>query len=343
LVLDKPERLVEREARIEHKDGMDGMNDEPGRWWLGVDVSKQWLDCACDGGEFGYVRQGNDAGGIAALVSALQGRPVGLVVLEASGGYETALATALAGAGVAVAVVNPKQVREFARAKGILAKTDRIDAQVLAQFGRLIRPAVRPLPDEQQRALTERVDRRAQLVAMRAQERARLATAQPLGRASIKEHIRWLDARIEELDIELTHRLRSSALWQPKVELLEQVPGVGPVSLFTLLARLPELGTLNRGRIAALVGLAPMCNDSGQRRGARFVQGGRAEVRTVLYMATLTAKRHNPAIRAMFERLTAAGKPFKVAMTACMRKLLTILNAILRSREPWRNELRPAA
>lgn len=311
------------------------MSSEHSQWWVGIDVSKQWLDCAVIGVAVQTSRWRNDEAGIAALIGALQTEPIGLLVLEASGGYETAAATTLSAAGVPVAVVNPKQVRQFARAKGILAKTDRIDARVLAEFARVIRPTVRALPDAQQRELTELVDRRAQLVAMRAQERVRLATVLAVARNSIHEHIAWLDQRIGELDVDLTHRLRTSEVWQAKADLLQAVPGIGPVTLLTLLARLPELGALNRGAIAALAGLAPMAADSGQRRGVRFVQGGRAEVRLALYMATLSAKRHNPPIRSLFERLRAAGKPFKVAMTACMRKLLTILNAVLKSKQPW--------
>jgi transposase len=319
------------------------MSSEHSQWWVGIDVSKQWLDCAVASAAVPLSRWRNDEAGIAGLIGALAGQPVGLLVLEASGGYETAAATTLSAAGWPVAVVNPKQVREFARAKGILAKTDRMDARVLAEFARLIRPAVRPLPDAQQRELTELVDRRAQLVAMRAQERVRLATVLPVARKSVNEHIAWLDARIGELDVDLTHRLRTSEVWQTKADLLKAVPGIGPVTLLTLLARLPELGQLNRGAIAALAGLAPMAADSGQRRGVRFVQGGRAEVRAALYMATLSAKRHNPSIRILFERLRAAGKPFKVVMTACMRKLLTILNAVLKTKQPWNPTFNPTA
>jgi transposase len=317
------------------------MSEASNQWWVGVDVSKDWLDCCCTGApaEQQSSRWSNDAEGIGALLKSLSGAPIGLITLEASGGYETAAATRLAAATLPVAVVNPKQVRDFARAKGILAKTDRIDARLLAEFARLIRPAVRALPDDEQRELMELVDRRAQLVVMRAQERTRLATVQPVARESITEHIRWLDERIGKLDVDLTHRLRTSEAWKVKVDLLKAVPGVGKVTLFTLLARLPELGQLNRRAIAALVGLAPMAADSGQHRGKRFVQGGRAEVRAVLYMATLTARQHNPLIRTLFERLKAAGKPFKVAMTACMRKLLTILNAILKSQQPWNPSL----
>lgn len=302
--------------------------------FVGIDVSKAWLDCdaspAADA-----VRHGNDAAGIEALVVRMREIKPALIVLEATGGYETAAASALGAAGLPVAVVNPKQVRDFAKAMGILAKTDRIDARVLALFAQRIRPQVRGLPDAQQRELAELLGRRAQLVAMRAQEQTRLSTATPLARPSLSEHIQWLTERINALDIELTHRLRTSEAWKAKVNLLKAVPGVGKVTLFTLLSRLPELGTLNRRAIAALTGVAPFACDSGKRRGQRFVWGGRAEVRSALYMATFSAIRHNPPIKLFFERLTATGKPFKVAMTACMRKLLTILNAILKTNQPW--------
>lgn len=307
--------------------------------YVGVDVSKDWLDVArVEGVEVTpMVRFGNHAEGIAELRSKIKASEVALVVMEATGGYETLAANSLAAAGVPVAVVNPKQVRDYAKAIGRLAKTDRLDARVLAEFGRDLRPAVRPLPDPAQRELTELLDRRLQLVHMRAQEKARLGTVLPVARPSIKEHITWLDQRIGQLDIELTARLRNSPAWKNKAKLLKQVPGVGKVTLFTLAGRLPELGLLNRGAIAALVGLAPFNDDSGKRRGHRYIRGGRMEVRNVLYMATLTAISHNPVIRATFERLTAAGKPFKLAMTACMRKLLTILNAILKTNRPWEN------
>jgi transposase len=307
--------------------------------YVGVDVSKDWLDVArVEGVEVTpMVRFGNHAEGIAELRSKIKASEVALVVMEASGGYETLAANILAAAGVPVAVVNPKQVRDYAKAKGRLAKTDRLDARVLAEFGRDLRPAIRPLPDQAQRELTELLDRRLQLVQMRAQEKARLGTVLPVARPSINEHITWLDQRIRQLDIELTARLRSSPAWKSKAKLLKQVPGVGKVAVFTLAGRLPELGLLNRGAIAALVGLAPFNDDSGKRRGHRYIRGGRTDVRNVLYMATLTAISHNPVIRATFERLTAAGKPFKLAMTACMRKLLTILNAILKTNRPWKN------
>jgi transposase len=304
---------------------------------VGVDVSKQRLDVAVLGegepsAEWSFV---NDEKGIAALANRLKELDLGRVVLEASGGYETAAASVLAAAGLPVVVVNPRQARHFAKATGQWAKNDRIDARVLAEFGRRVPPPIRPLPDEEQRELTELLDRRVQLVQMRAQEKVRLASTAPVARSSIKEHIEWLDARIARLDIDLTARLRTSAAWKVKVDLLKQVPGVGKVTIFTLLARLPELGQLSRGKVAALVGLAPFADDSGKRRGERHVQGGRAVVRQALYMAALTARTHNPVIKVMFERLTAAGKPFKVAMTACMRKLLIILNAIARTERPW--------
>ena len=327
--LSKPERLAGSKSRIEHKEGSNNMEQ-----FVGIDVSKAWLDGEAVP-QSRPMRYGNDSAGIATLVRALGADPPALVVLEATGGFETEVASALAAAGVPTVVVNPKQVRDFAKAMGILAKSDRLDARVLALFGQRIRPQVRPLPSPEQRDLAELLDRRAQLVSMRAQERTRLATALAVAKPSLREHIQWLDARIGELEIELTARLRNSAAWKVKVDLLKPVPGVGKVLLFTLLARLPELGHLNRCDIAALAGLAPFADDSGERRGQRFIRGGRAEVRKALYMATLSATQHNPAIKAFFARLTAAGKPFKVAMTACMRKLLTILNAMLKTNQPW--------
>jgi transposase len=302
--------------------------------FAGIDVSKASLDChVVPGGQ--AQRFANDAQGIAALREWLREQGPALVVLEATGGFETAAASALSADGQPAVVVNAKQVRDFAKALGVLAKTDRIDARVLALFAQRIRPQVRPMPSEEQRVLAELVDRRAQLVAMRAQEQTRLSTALPVARPSISEHIRWLDERIGQLDIDLTHRLRTSEAWKVKAKLLSGVPGIGKVSVLVLLSRLPELGQLNRRSIAALVGLAPLAADSGQRRGKRFIWGGRAQVRAVLYMATLTATRHNPLIKAFFERLSTKGKPFKVVMVACMRKLLTILNAMMKTNQPW--------
>jgi transposase len=309
--------------------------------FVGIDVCKAWLDVAratssqADRDVALSARVDNDDIGRARLVCELVQLQPTLVVLEATGGFETALAAALYTAGVAVAVVNPKRVRDFARAAGVSAKTDRLDARVLALFAQRIRPEVQPLPDEAQREITELVDRRGQLVAMRAQEKTRLSTVQHVARKSVRKHIEWLDACIKEIERDLDGRLKDSPLYSPKYELLDSVPGVGPVTIRMLLGRLPELGTLDRKRVAALVGLAPFADDSGKRRGQRYVQGGRADVRGVMYMATLTATRCNPVIRAMFERLRAAGKPSKLALTACMRKLLTILNAMLKHNTPW--------
>jgi transposase len=272
------------------------------------------------------------------LVARLAALAPKLVVLEATGGWESALAGALCAAGVAVAVVNPKRVRDFARAAGVLAKTDRLDARVLAMFGQRMQPQVHPMPDEAQQEICELVDRRAQLVAMRAQEKTRLATVKPVARKSVREHIEWLDARIKQLDRDLDTRLKDSPMYEPRYQLLDSIPGVGRVTIGTLLGRLPELGTLDRKRVAALVGVAPFSDDSGKRRGQRYIQGGRADVRCVLYMAALTASRCNPAIKTLFQRLRAQGKPFKVVLTACMRKLLTIMNAILKSGRPWSAE-----
>jgi len=317
------------------------MNDEI---FIGIDVCKAWLDVAqvpaLAAGEASAfaLRVDNEDGARALLVEQLKRLRPTLVVLEATGGFETALASQLCLAGVPVAVVNPKRVRDFARAAGILAKTDRLDAQVLATFAQRMRPQVHALPDEAQQELTELVDRRAQLVAMRAQEKTRLATVKPIARKSVREHIAWLDARIKQIERDLDGRLKDSPLYRPKYELLDSVPGVGRVTITTLLGRMPELGALERKRIAALAGVAPFADDSGKRRGQRYIQGGRADVRCVLYMAALSAARCNPVIKAMYERLRAKGKPFKVAITACMRKLLVILNAMLKSEQPWRND-----
>ena len=305
--------------------------------FVGIDVSKLTLDFDClpDSTAQPFV---NDAGGIAALVAQLEGSGVERIVVEATGGWETAVVSALAVAKLPVVVVNPKQVRDFAKAMGLFAKTDRLDAKVLALFGERMKPALRVLPDEAQRALADVLGRRLQLVTMRAQEKTRLATVPAVARKDVEQHIAWLDKRIARLETDLGDRLKKSPVWCHKATLLESVPGVGNVTTFSLLADLPELGTLNRQKISALVGLAPFADDSGTRKGQRYIRGGRAELRCVLYMATLSATKYNPPIKAMYERLIAAGKPFKLAMTACMRKLLTILNAILKNNQPWKNQ-----
>lgn len=308
--------------------------------FVGIDVSKLTLDFDCL--PVSAPQQfANDAEGIAALVALLRGSKVECIVIEATGGYETTVASALAVAKLPVVVVNPKRVRDFAKSMGHFAKTDRLDAKVLALFGERIKPPLRALPDEAQRALGDLLDRRTQLVNMRAQEKNRLATVTAVARKNIEQHIAWLDKCIAKLDADIGDRLKKSPVWCHKAELLDSAPGVGGVTTMSLLAKLPELGSLNRQKISALVGLAPFPDDSGTRVGARYIRGGRAEVRCVLYMATLSAIQHNPPIKVMYARLIAAGKPFKLAMTACMRKLLTILNALIKKDQTWR--LQPTA
>jgi transposase len=258
-----------------------------------------------------------------------------LIVLEASGGYETPVLATLGSAGLPVVAVNPRQVRDFARSTGRLAKTDALDAQVLAQFAAVVRPELRPLPDAATRELSALLARRRQLVEMRTAETNRLARALEAVRPEIREHLRYLDKRIRELDRELHNRLRRSPVWRAKDDLLRSIPGVGPVLSTTLLADVPELGTLGHKQLAALIGVAPLNRDSGRMRGRRSVWGGRARVRAVLYMAATTAIRHNPACKALYERLTQAGKAHQVAIIACMHKLLRICNAILHHNTTW--------
>jgi transposase len=305
----------------------------------GIDVSKAVLDVALlPSGE--VAQFANDANGIDELTKKLQPAAVDLVVMEATGGYETAVATALVAAGLRVAVVNPRQVRDFAKASGRLAKNDRIDAQVIAAFGQAIEPEIVRLPDEQARKLEELLVRRRQLVGMRVQEVNRLGLMQGPTRKRIKAHVQWLEKEIDKLDVDLTAGLRSSPAWRAKDELLRTFKSVGQVTSNTLLIALPELGQLDRRAIAALVGLAPYNRDSGVMRGRRCIYGGRSHVRTALYMAAVTAIRCNPVIRPFYERLISRGKPHKVAMVACMRKMLTILNAMVRQSTPWTPEIR---
>lgn len=270
-----------------------------------------------------------------ATVSRLRARQPTLIVLEATGGFEVDVAGALAAAGLPTAVVNPRQVRDFARATGRLAKTDQLDAHALAHFAEAVRPEPRPLPDAQAQELSALLLRRRQLVEMLSAETNRVPLAAPRIRPQIQTHITWLREQLADLDRDLSQLIRSSPVWRAKDDLLRSVPGVGPVLATTLLASLPELGTLTRQQIAALVGVAPLNRDSGTWRGRRTVWGGRAHVRAVLYLSTLVAVRHNPALRAFYERLRHAGKLPKVALTACMRKLLTILNAMLKHQTRW--------
>jgi transposase len=305
--------------------------------FAGVDVSKHTLDLHLEGERDVLHVEYDDAGLQQVCQRLLEAAPT-LIVLEATGGLETRLAAELGAHGLPVAVVNPRQVRDFAKASGRLAKTDRVDAQVLSAFARAIRPAARAPKEEDVRELEALVTRRRQLIDIRVQEVLRLGTASKLQAKSLKEHIAWLDRRIASLDTDLTHRLRKSEIWRAKEDLLKSIPGVGQVTCMTLLAKCPELGRLDRREIAALVGVAPLANDSGTHRGKRFIWGGRADVRAVLYMAAVSAMRCNTIIKTFAERLKLAGKPGKVVIVACMRKLLTIMNSILKSNTPWNPE-----
>jgi transposase len=306
--------------------------------FIGIDVSKAKLDAALRPGHDSFSVTNNPRG-IAVLIKQLKKLSVSRIVLEASGGYEIAAASELAAAGLPVAVVNPRQVRDFARATGRLAKTDAIDARVLAHFAELLQPHPRPLPDAQSRELMALVARRRQVIEMLTAESNRHGRAAPGLDRGIAAHIRWLRKQLAELDAVLDQAIRRSPLWSEKARLLRSVPAVGSVTVITLLAHLPELGTLSRRKIAALVGVAPFNHDSGKLRGTRAIWGGRAQVRAVLYMSTLVATRYNPVLRVFYGRLLAAGKKPKVALTACMRKLLITLNAILRHQLPWDPEL----
>lgn len=304
--------------------------------FVGIDVAKATLDvCINPGGELLHTTYDDD--GVARLVERLRQDGPTLIVLEATGGLEGRLAAELAGAGLPVAVINPRQARDFAKAIGRLSKTDAIDAAVLAEFARAVRPQVRPLKDEDTQVLDEMLTRRRQLVSMRVQETLRLGQARSKPQQkSLKEHIVWLEKRIASLDDDLQNRLRTSDVWRVKDDLLRSIPGIGTVASTTLLAKCPELGALDRRQIAALIGLAPLARDSGTFRGKRFIWGGRAEVRAVLYMATITAMRCNVVIKEFAARLKAAGKPGKVVIVACMRKLLTIMNSVIKHATPWR-------
>jgi len=302
--------------------------------YVGLDVSKHHLDLACE--PVGDARRlPHTEEGVTALVAQLHAIQPALLVLEATGGYETQVATAVALAGLPVAVVNPRQVRDFARALGRLAKTDAIDAQVLALFAARVRPEPRLLPDQAHQALAALVTRRRQLVEMLTAEKLRVPLAQGRIRHDLQAHIQWLEQRIHDTDHDLRAALKASPLWRVTDRLLQSVPGIGPTTAAVLIAELPELGRLTRQQLAALVGVAPLNHDSGQHRGLRRIWGGRADVRRALYMATLVATRYNPVIRTFYRHLLTGGKPKLVALVASMRKLLTILNAMIKSQQPW--------
>jgi len=318
---------------------MGAMNEMIVEKFVGIDVSKSTLD-VCIEPAVQTLHVAYDEAGIKQIAIRLKEINPTLIVMEATGGLEVRIATELSSKGLPVAVINPRQARDFAKATGQLAKTDKVDAAVLAAFAQAIRPQIRPLKDADTRALNDMVSRRRQLIEMRVQETLRLGTAasKPLEK-SLNKHIDWLDKRIAEIDTDLSKRLRKSDIWRTKDDLLRGIPGVGPVTTLTMLAKCPELGKLNRREIAALIGVAPLANDSGKHHGKRFVWGGRADVRAVLYMATLSAIKHNDAINAFAERLKKAGKPPKVVIVACMRKLLTLMNSMLKNNTPWNPEI----
>lgn len=302
--------------------------------FVGIDVSKDKFDLAttasCKQKQFG-----NDKRGIAAVVRWLDRRQPTLVVLEASGGYERALVSALGAAGLPVAVTNPRKVREFAKADGRLAKTDAIDAAVLADFAQTMRPQPRPVPDEQALELKALATRRRQLVDMIVAESNRLENVPPSIAKGIRKHLRWLEKQRDLIEKQVEEVIRSNPLWREKVALLQSAPGVGPVISFALVAELPELGELSDKPIAALVGVAPFNCDSGRHKGKRVCRGGRSDLRRSLYMGVLSATQHNPPIREFYQSLLARGKPKKLALIACMRKLLCHLNAMIRDNRPW--------
>lgn len=306
---------------------------------VGIDVAKAHVDICVSDTDRAVQRLSNDAQGHSALAAMLQPLDVGLVVMEATGGYEAALACALQAVGLPVAVVNPRQARDFAKSMGRLAKTDAVDARMLAELGSVLvrredlERFVRPLADERQQWLAALVTRRRQLLAMMHSERQRLQITPKKLHASIEAIVQAIKAQLDEIEAQMVTHVREH--FGEFDRLLQSAAGIGPVASATMIAELPELGRLNRREIAALVGVAPMANDSGRTKGRRRIQGGRFEIRRVLYMATLTATRYNPAIKAFYERLKAAGKLPKVALVACMRKLLTTLNAMVRSGKHW--------
>jgi transposase len=302
--------------------------------WVGIDVSQDSLDIATFPETISKSVDYTEAG-IGEMVEEIKQLSPVLIVLEATGGLEVHIAAALAQASLPVAVVNPRQVRDFAKAMGVLAKTDSIDARILARFAEAVKPTPRPLPNEAEQELSGLLARRRQLIEMMTMERNRFHRATERVKPDIKDHIEWLESRLKDIDDDMKKLIQSSPLWREKEDLLRSSKGVGPVLARTLLINLPELGTLNRKQIASLVGVAPLNRDSGTLRGKRMIWGGRANVRTALYMATLSSVKANPQIRLFYNRLTANGKPKKVALVACMRKHLTILNAMVKTKTLW--------
>jgi transposase len=310
--------------------------------FVGIDVSKTMLEVDSYP-QSQVLRFSNDESGRSALVALLQSKQPTLIVVEATGGCETPVVAMLVAQGVAVAVINPRQGREFAKAIGVLAKTDRVDARVLARFAHAVRPEARPQPTRETSELAALLTRRRQLIEMLTAENNRLPMALPRVAKAIRQHVAWLEKRLAATDADLDGMIRQSPVWQHKAMLLESVPGLGRVTTTTLLGQLPELGTLNRKQIAGLVGVCPYSRDSGAMRGRRTIWGGRASVRAVLYMAALVGTRHNPVLKAFYQRLLSAGKLKKVALIACMRKLLTILNSMIKHDQTWKYEVPIAA
>lgn len=302
--------------------------------WVGIDVSKAYLDVAI-GANGEFWRAGNDATGIAQTVERLSQLKPQRVIVESTGGLERPIISGLKLEGVSVALVNPQRVREFAKSTGLLAKTDKLDAHLLARFGQAVNPAQTNLPNEHEQRLSALVARRRQLIDIRTAETNRLGSAYKETLPGIEEHLEWLNKRIAELEQQIDQSIQNHPDFKVKNDILRSVPGIGPVASAILIADLPELGQYDRKVVAALVGVAPFNNDSGFRKGRRRVKGGRSSVRTVLYMATISATRYNPIIKSFYEHLLKVGKLKKVAIVACMRKLLTILNAMLRDKKPW--------
>ncbi len=302
--------------------------------FVGIDLSKAHLDVALHP-QTQQWKLSNDEAGLATLSQYLQQQKPSLIVLEATGGLERPVVKALVKVGFQVAVVNPRHVRHFAKAKGLLAKTDNLDAKVLAQYGESIKPEPRPLPDEQTQQLKDLLARRRQLVEMLKAEKNRKGRAHPTIIYQIQTHIDWLEQRLKNIEQKIEKLQKNNRIWHKKADVLQSVPGVGPVTCATILGDLPELGSLSHKQISALVGVAPFNRDSGRWKGQRVVWGGRKQVRSVLYMSTISAINCNEVIRQFYERLIATGKPYKVAVVACMRKLLVILNAMIKHLMPW--------
>ena len=319
------------------------MSDKKFTSFVGIDICKQLLEVAAYDSDYQF-RCANKASAYGELIAELISLEPALIVLEATGGLERPLLAALNASGLPVVAVNPRQVRDFAKALGQLAKTDRLDARVLAHFAAAIKPPLRPIKSQDDQELDALAGRRAQLIEILTQEKnRRTSAATDTVREEISGHIDWLEDRIAELDHQLKALVQSSAAWQSKAEIMLSVPGVGQVVCFSLIADLPELGTLNRQQISKLVGVAPLNRDSGKYRGSRHIYGGRARLRSALYMAALTATRHNPVIKEFYQRLRAKQKPFKVALIACIRKLLTILNVMVRDGVCWQTNVEPVS